>query len=86
MYGSGDYHGDNRSYDCGGIVFEDVTVVDAHDRAFLTGDVPAPRVVRGVHGNITVHNPFATGCKPVFSASAEQVDVTVACKHAGPAT
>lgn len=77
VYGSGDYHGDNRSYDCGGITFEDVTVVDQHNRDFIAGDVPAPRTVRSVHGHITVHNPY--GCNMSFPDSAENVDVNVTC-------
>ena len=77
VYGSGDYHGDNRSYDCGGVTFEEVTVVDKHDRPFLTGDVPKPRIVRGVHGNIAVSNPF--GCNTSFLPSAQEVDITVTC-------
>jgi hypothetical protein len=77
VYGSGNYHGDNRSYDCGGVLFEDVTVVDERDRDFMAGDVPAPRTVRSVHGDITVHNPF--GCNMSFPASAENVDVRVTC-------
>ena len=56
VYGSGSYHGNNRSYDVGGVVFEDVTVVDTHARPFLRGDTPAPRVVRGVHGSISVQD------------------------------
>jgi hyaluronoglucosaminidase len=77
VYGSGDYHGDNRSYDCGGLTFEDVTVIDKFDRPFLTGDVRKPRIVRGVHGNIAVSNPF--GCNTSFLSSAQEVDVTVTC-------
>jgi hypothetical protein len=82
VYGSGDYHGDNRSYDCGGVTFEAVTVVDQRDRAFFAGDVPAPRAVRGVHGHIAVRNPF--GCHTSFPSSAEQVDVIVSCSTTTP--
>jgi hypothetical protein len=32
IYGSGNYHGDNRSYDCGGVTFESVSVVDKNNR------------------------------------------------------
>ena len=77
VYGSGSYHGDNRSYDCGGVLFDAVSVVDHIDRVFMRGDVPLPRVVRGVHGSIHVTNPF--GCNTSFPTTAKAVDVTVSC-------
>eukprot|EP01043_Picozoa_sp_COSAG02_P074725 COSAG02_NODE_15090_length_1205_cov_1.084991_1_plen_87_part_00 len=77
VYGSGYYHGDNRSYDCGGVVFEDVTVVDHYNRDFIAGDVPAPHTVRSVHGNIDVHNHM--GCNMSFPPNAEDVDIRLTC-------
>jgi hypothetical protein len=50
----------------------------------LTGDVPPPRIVRGVHGTIAVENPF--GCKQSFASSAKEVDVAVTCSNQGPST
>ena len=79
MYGSGSYHGDNRSYDCGGVTFTNVSVVDSAPRAFIRGDVPPPRIVRGVHGSIFVANRF--GCNTSFANSAVDVDVAVRCNE-----
>ena len=84
VYGSGNYHGNDRSYDVGGVVFTDVTVVDDHARAFLQGDTPKPRVVRGVHGSITVHNPF--GCNMSWQPGTVQEDVVVTCVAASGGT
>ena len=82
VYGSGSYHGDNRSYDCGGVTFTNVSVVDSAPRAFIRGDVPPPRIVRDVRGSISVINRF--GCNASFGNSAVDVAVAVRCnEHSG---
>ena len=79
VYGSGFYHGNNRSFDVGGVVFDDVTVVDSLDRVFLRGDTPSPRIVRDVTGSVTDVNPH--GCNMSFADSAKDIDIAVACSE-----